>query len=538
MPRLTGAQALVEQLRAEGVDTVFALPGVQIMAAFDALHEHQNHMRVVHVRHEQATTYMADGYARAGGRVGVAMTVPGPGALNASAGLGTAFACSSPVLLISGQIPSEGLGKHRGELHEVEDQLDVFRPITKWNHRVTRPEEVPGAVREAFRQLTTGRARPVELEIPPDTLAAAGEVEILEPVAELEPAPDAGALAEAAGLLLAAKRPAIVAGGGAMLADAAAELVAVAERLSAPVVTTAQGKGAFPPEHPLSAGSDYFVGPLPAVLEHSDLILAVGTRLRVREYSGVAPRVVRLDADPAELERSYPTTVGIVADARAGLAALLEVLGERRREDPQGVTWAAALRDAVDEDVRRFAPAQLGMLEALRAGLDDDAIVVSGMTNVAYWSNVAFPAPRPRTFLTSSYFGTLGYAYPTALGAKVAHPDRQVVALCGDGGFLFNPQELSTAVRHGIDLVAVVFNNGAYGASYWDQTQRYGQRYIGTDLHNPDFLKLADAFGVRGLRTDPGGLGAALREALAGPGPALVEVEMPLLTVPPFQVVR
>ena len=181
MPQMSGAQALARQLRSEGVDTVFTLPGVQIMAAFDALHEVQNDIQLIHTRHEQATTYMADGYAKVTGKVGVAMVVPGPGALNATAGLGTAFASSSPVLLISGQIASGALGKRQGQLHEVEDQLDVFKPITKWNHRVTEVGEIPEAVHEAFRQLNTGRPRPVELEVPPDTLAAIGEADIIEP---------------------------------------------------------------------------------------------------------------------------------------------------------------------------------------------------------------------------------------------------------------------------------------------------------------------------------------------------------------------
>ena len=224
MVKMTGAQALARQLRSEGVDTIFTLPGVQIMEAFDALYELQDDIRLIQTRHEQATTYMADGYAKATGKVGVAMVVPGPGALNAAAGLGTAYASSSPVLLISGQIDSRALGKNQGQLHEVEDQLDVFKPITKWNHRSTRVEEIPEAVHEAFRQLGTGRPRPVELEIPPDTLQGSGDTDIIEPEIFEKQSASAEEIRRAAQLLAGAQRPAIIAGGGTILSGATEEL--------------------------------------------------------------------------------------------------------------------------------------------------------------------------------------------------------------------------------------------------------------------------------------------------------------------------
>ena len=196
-----------------------------------------------------------------------------------------------------------------------------------------------------------------------------------------------------------------------------------------------------------------------------------------------------------------------------------------------------AHKHAYVDELRRLAPQQLDMLNAIRNELNDDAVVVSGITNLGYWSNVAYPVARPRTFLTSSYFATLGFAFPTALGAKLALPDRQVVALCGDGGFMYSPQELSTAVQHGIHVVALLFNYGAYGASQWDQTHRCGGRYTGTDLHNPDFVKLAEAFGAVGMRTGPDGIGASLKEALAANAPVLLEVVVPSM-MPPFQIVH
>ena len=463
MPTMSGAQALVRQLRSEGVDTVFALPGVQIMAAFDALHELQDHIRLVPARHEQATTYMAEGYAKVTGRVGVAMVVPGPGALNATAGLGTAYATSSPVLLISGQIGSDTLGKGQGQLHEIEDQLDVFRPITKWNHRVIRVEEVPEAVHEAMRQLKTGRPRPVELEIPPDTLAATGDTDIIEPEKHLKPAGNPADIRRAAQLLAGAKKPAIIAGGGTIIADASQELTELAEYLQAPVMTTQQAKGIIPEDHYLAIGVNYAqLGPAHRVVPESDLILAVGTRFLIRDlHIEDSHKIIHIDADPKEIGRNYPTEIEIEADAKEALAQLLRELRsigppkEHRRQEIEGY------KKAFMDEVRHLAPQQARIADTIRNELDDTAIVVSGITNIAYWCNVAYPVIHPRTYLTSSYFATLGFAYPTALGAKVARPDRQVVALCGDGGFMYNAQELSTAVRYGINVVALVLNNSS-----------------------------------------------------------------------------
>ena len=539
MPQMSGAQALAHQLRSEGVDTVFTLPGVQIMAAFDALHEVQNDIRLIHTRHEQATTYMADGYAKVTGKVGVAMVVPGPGALNATAGLGTAFASSSPVLLISGQIASNALGKRQGQLHEVEDQLDVFKPITKWNHRVTEVGEIPGAVHEAFRQLNTGRPRPVELEVPPDTLAAIGDADIIEPEMYPPAVADVSEIDRAAEILARAERPAIIAGGGTIISGASDELREVAEFLQAAVMTTQQGKGIIPDDHELLVGVNYaMVEPVKDVLPECDALLAVGTRLLFRVFApDNVPPVVHIDADASEIGKNLPTEVGITGDARQALRQLLERLKAISAPKESRLQEIAAYRKTADDDLNEMASDQLQMIQDIRGALDDDDILVSGMTNIGYWSHVAFPVNVPRTYITSSYFGTLGYAYPTALGAQVGKPDRRVVALCGDGGFMYNVQELSTAGRYGINAVAVVFNNHAYGASMWDQTHQYGGRFIGTDLNNPDFVKVAEAFGVVGMKAEPDGIGDALQQAFALEAPVLLEVELPNM-MPPFQIVR
>ena len=540
MPTMTGAQALVAQLIAEGVDTVFALPGVQIMAAFDAFHERRQDVRLVHVRHEQATTYMADGYARATGKVGVAMAVPGPGALNAAAGLGTAYAASSPVLLISGQIASSSLGREEGQLHEIEDQLDVFRPIAKWVHRVTRVEEIPAAVHEAFRHLKTGRPRPVELEVPPDTLAATGRRR--SDRGGRLPAPSRERKRRRARRKPARLSPAASHHGRrriARISGAGDEILQLADFLQAPVMGTQNSKGVVDEGSPFFVGTNYsMVGPADAVFADADALLAVGSRLLFTQRDAPPnPRTVQIDIDAAEIGRNLPVEIGVVADAKTASAQLLSRLRESSNPKSSRADRIAELRDGFFEEMRRIAPAQARIIEDMRDALPDDAIVVSGVTNIGYWSNVFYEVRQPRTYVTSGYFGTLGYAFPTALGAQVGRPDRKVVALCGDGGFMYSPQELSSALRHGINAVAVVFNNGAFGASEWDQTHRYGRNFIGTDLNNPDFMTLAQAFGAVGMRTEPEGFGELLESALGADAPVLLEVVLPNM-MPPFQIVE
>ena len=375
--------------------------------------------------------------------------------------------------------------------------------------------------------------------MPPDTLAAMGNADIIEPEIYPPAAADSTDIDRAAEILARAERPAIIAGGGTIISGASDELREVAEFLQAAVMTTQQGKGIIPDDHELLVGVNYaMVEPVKDVLPECDALLAVGTRLLFRVFSpdSVSP-VVHIDADADEIGKNLPTEVGIVGDAKQALRQLLERLRaisapkESRRDE------VAAYRKSADDNLTELATDQLGMIQDIRGAMADDDILISGMTNIGYWSNVAYPVSVPRTFITSSYFGTLGYAYPTALGAKVGQPDKRVVALCGDGGFMYNIQELSTAARFGINAVAVVFNNHAYGASMWDQTHQYGQRFIGTDLNNPDFLKVAEAFGVRGMKAEPDSIGDALRQAFAANAPVLLEVELPNM-MPPFQIVR
>ena len=535
MSEMTGAQALIRQLRAEGVDTVFAIPGVQLLTAFDALYELQGDIRLVQPYHEQAAAYMADGYARVTGRVGVAMVVPGPGALNTTAALGTAFASSSPVLLVAGQIPSGSLGRGEGQLHEMQEQLDVFKSITKWNHRVASTEDIPGAVHEAMRQLKIGRPRPVEIEIPLDILAATENTAIIGSEEYPRLRGSSHEIRRAANLLAEARKPVIIAGGGTIISGASQELTELAEFIQAPVITTPEAKGVISDDHYLVAGVNRFssLSPLYSVLPDCDALLAVGTRLSInKDFKSL--RVVQMDVDPSMIGLRFPVEIGIEADAKEGLAQLLEELRSIASPVESRRGEIKEHKERLTRYARGQAPEQIGIVDAIRSELDDDAIVVSGINTLGYWCDQSFPVRRPRTYVTSSYFINLGYAFPTALGAKVACPGRQVVAISGDGGFMYSPQELSTAVRLGLDVVTLVFNNSAYGAIHWNQTHRHGGRHIGSELDNPDFVKVAESFGAVGMRADLSDLGPSLRRALDMRAPVVLEVVIPLSMLPPW----
>ena len=532
MPTMTGGQALMRSLYLEGVRVIFGLPGVQLYHALDALNDVPG-IRFITTRHEQAPTYMADGYARAGGGVGTALMVPGPGLLNASAGLSTAYSASSPVLVVCGQIERDLIGMDRGMLHEVNDQQDAIRPITKYVERIMTPEAAPGAVHEAFRQLTTGRPRPVEIEMPPETMADSASVSLMEAEGYPRTSAPPERVAEAARLLREARRPLIWAGGGVIASEASEDLVRLAERLQAPVITTAEGKGAISDRHPLALGSLRLRNdPVAKDEPNFDIILSVGTRMAFPAWLG-GQKVVQIDIDPEELGRNWDNTYGVAGDARTVMAQIdAELSSTMTEERPSFAADAAALRAHRAATALRPEP-QESLLAAVRAAVPEDGILISGMTQMGYYARAFWPTYEPRTFITSSYSGNLGYAYPTALGAKVAQPDRPVVALCGDGGFLFNSQELATAVQHGINVVAVVFNDNAYGNVLRDQVNRFEGRVVGAELHNPDFVKLAEAYGARGVRVQgPEALESAIREAITIDAPSLIEVPVQMMPTP------
>jgi acetolactate synthase-1/2/3 large subunit len=524
---MTGGEILVASLRREGVEVVFGLPGVQIYGVMAAL-RNERRIRFIATRHEQATTYMADGYARAGGNVGAALVVPGPGLFNAASGLSTAYACSSPVLLIVGQVPRAFIDKGVGQVHEVEKQLEAVRAVTKWRKRVLDVSRIPSAVREAFEALRSGRPRPVAIEMPPEVMEEEGAAELLDPLPVERVVPRASDLDRAAEILTASANPVIYAGGGVHTSSAHEALRDVAERLEAGVVQSTEGKGSVSDESDLSLGAVLWPdGPLRRHFASADVILAVGTRLALARPRP-EQQVIQIEIDPQEMGRNHQKTLPLLGDAKATLEELLIRLPRRESRKSERERLRAEVAATADQEP------QATILKRLRSAAPKDTILVPDMTQIGYYSRPFWPVYEGRSYLSSSYSQNLGFAYPTALGAKVARADRPVLALCGDGGFLYNAQELATAVQYEIHVVVVVFNDGSYGNVARDMDESFGGSY-GAELKNPDFVKLAEAYGVRGVRvTTAEELGSSVREALAQDRSALIEMPVGRMSAPRF----
>jgi acetolactate synthase-1/2/3 large subunit len=521
----SGGEAIVSGLVAHGVDTVFGLPGAQIYGLFDAFHQAQ--LKVIGARHEQACGYMAYGYARSTGRPGVFSVVPGPGVLNAGAALLTAFGSNEPVLCLTGQVPTPFLGKGRGHLHEMPDQLATLRTFVKWAERIEYPDAAPTLVSRAFQEMLSGRRGPVSLEMPWDVFTQRAETAQSKPF-DLFPAPlpDTERVKDAAGLIAASKTPMIFVGSGAI--HAADEILELAELIDAPVVAFRSGRGIVSNAHELglTMASAYKLWP------QTDLMIGIGSRMELPTmfrwpFRPDGLKSVRIDIDPSEMRR-YTPDAAVISDARAGTSALLAAVRKAGYTKTRG--RRAAIRDASAAaltEIQQIQP-QMAYLNILREVLPANAIVTDELSQVGFASWYGFPVYQPRTFITSGYQGTLGAGFPTALGAKVAHPDRPVVAITGDGGFMFGVQELSTAVQFNIGVVTLVFNNNAYGNVRRDQRERFDGRVVASDLVNPDFVKLAESFGVGAARvTSPEGFRPVLEKALADGGPRLIVIEVP-----------
>ena len=528
MPNLNGGQALIQQLQQEGVRVVFGIPGQGQYEAVDALYDAAG-IRYISVRNEQAASYMADGYARVSGEIAAVLVVQGPGLMNAAAGIVTAHAVSSPLLLITGPQHLDRKGGSASNNQRGNEASPFLQALTKWAARATRPAEIPALVHAAIGQLKTGRPRPVGLEIGSAVFAAREESQLIQTVADLPVAPgssqlDQGVLVRAVEMLNQAQRPVIWAGGGVQRAGVGKVVQASAELLGAPVVTSRQGKGVISDRHPLSLGfAETRYTPLRDWLATRDLILAIGTSTNFAKYGQA---VIQIDVDPGQISPGAHV-LGIVADAGQALASLHESLLADLSVQPATATVYA---EVAALNAKRFDPAvqlqpQWDLMGAIRRALPDDGIVVQGMNQMGYYSRNYFPVYAERSYLTASSASTLGCAFPLALGAKVAQPERTVVALSGDGGFLYNSQELATAVQYGINAIVIVFNDNAYGNVLRAQEEQFDGRIIGTQLHNPDFIKLAESYGAYAqLAPDASTLETALCTAIAANRPALIEV--------------
>ncbi|MCG2571997.1 thiamine pyrophosphate-dependent enzyme [Acinetobacter sp. ME22] len=521
---MTGGDALVQGLKTHGVDTVFALPGAQIYGFTDALARNTDSIRVVGARHEQTSAYMAFGYARSTGKAGVFSVVPGPGILNASAAMLTAHGCNAPVLAITGDVMSSFKDRGRGQLHELPRQLEILQGIGKWAAHIEQPADTSWKVARAFQEMSSGRQGVVSLQASWDFFTRQGAVQH-QAALPLQPNPpvDLDKIDDAAQLLKNAKSPMIFVGSGAL--DASTEVQQLAEVLGAPVVSFRGGRGVVADDHPLG----FTVASGAKLWAQTDVAIVIGSRFELLDirwrHRPAGLKLIRIDIDPTEVRR-IDANVSIIADAAEAAQALTESV--LRTGVPKHRTdEIAAVKATAEEDIQSIQP-QLSYLKVIREVLPRDGFFIEEISQVGFTSIFGFPVYKPRTLVTSGHQGTLGFGFPTALGVKVANPDKAVISICGDGGFLFAAQELATAVQYGINLVTVVFNNNAYGNVYRDQQETFAGRLLGSELVNPDFVKFAESFGVQAMRvSSPVQLKTALEQAFAADRPVLVEVTVP-----------
>ena len=521
---MTGGEAVVRTLRAHGVELVFGIPGTHTLP----IHRHltSNGIRHVTPRHEQGGGYAADGYARVSGRPGVVLATSGPGVINTATPAATAYADSVPMLILSPSMPTDVEGRDTGYLHESKDQRGAMHALVSWSRRAGSPADVVAAIGDAFEHFATGRPRPVHVEVPVDVLSASAEIRLPAPRTVAAAVPDEAALERAASALAGARSPALVLGGGARgAAEAATRL---AERLGAPVVTTVNGKGVVSEGHPLSLGAQIRLPATQHWLADRDVVLAVGTELGESDLWGPPLRLsgtlIRVDVDRGQLHKNAPADIAVAGDARAALNGLLEALPARVASSEDLAPVRAAIRAEALADGAPFLP----LAAALDGALGRDGILSGDSTMAAYYGAVHFvPMDADRRWIYPTGYATLGYALPAAIGAKLAAPERPVIALVGDGGLLFTVAELATAAELGIPLPVVVPNNGGYGEIRAEMIEEAIEP-IGVDLRVPDLPALGRAFGGAGLRVDdPAGLLPALREALERPGPTVIELPAP-----------
>jgi thiamine pyrophosphate-dependent acetolactate synthase large subunit-like protein len=534
----TGGEWVVEALRAEGVRHVFGIPGVHNLAIYDALLQ-QGDIQHVLARHEAGAAFMADGYARASGMPGVVIVTTGPGATNTLTPLAESYASSVPVLTVMSDIALPLVGRDLGSLHEVVNQIQCFRPVTRWAEAVTDAKAIPRDLQGAFDLFGSGRQGPIAISIPNDLLAAKVDATLAPAGRSRRPPCDVHEIAEAARLLRGARKPLLVAGGGVVAAGAEAELGRVARRLGAPVITSVMGRGVIPETDPLWQGVMANKRATEEVFRAADVVFAAGCRFTHRSTQGLllnlsfgpGQTLIQLDLDPMVLGRLYKPQLGIVGDARHGLGRLADALGAGSPAVDWDHAWLAGLRTAANE---RYTPAVADFIRVLRERVAPDGIVVCDQTNVNYWMEWRYPVLAPRTFLYPIGSATLGYAVPAAIGAKIAQPDRQVVAVVGDGGFCFSVNELLTAVKYNLGIVFLVLNDNRYGAIKYLQDRLFG-RTGETELANPDFPALARACGAAAERVPSiDELGDALTLAFARRKPTLLE--LPLAVEPPWEL--
>ncbi|MEM3407139.1 MAG: biosynthetic-type acetolactate synthase large subunit [Nitrososphaerota archaeon] len=509
---MNGSSALIEALKKQGVKTIFGIPGGAILPIYDALYDEKN-IRHILMRHEQCAAHAADGYARAKGEPGVCMATSGPGATNLVTGIATAYMDSSPIIAITGQVPTSFIGK---DAFQEVDIIGITTPITKYNYQIRNVKEIPKIVKEAFYIASTGRPGPVLIDIPKDIqtsiddISFDSEIKIRGYKLNLDPHPLQ--IKKAVDLLVNAECPIILAGGGIHWAKAYNELLTLAELLMAPVATTFMGKGVFPENHPLCLGCIGMHGRIEAneSIMMADVVLSVGVRFSDRSTCKVDDfcanaKIIHIDIDPSEIKKNVSIHLPIVADAKIALKLIIDELVNRglKKEKSEWLKKIEMLKKDNADTEPKGELTGMNAVKLLRKVLPENAIVTTEVGQNQMWASLYFKVIKPRTFISSGGLGTMGFGFPAALGAKVAKPEVPVVDIAGDGSFLMTEQDLATSIVEDIPVIVMILNNSSLGMVVQWQRLFYNRRYSNTILKNiPDFVKLAEAYGAKGARVN------------------------------------
>lgn len=513
MTKMSGAKAVEESLIREGTKVIFGIPGGSTLPLYDVLYDSK--IRHILAHHEQCAAHMADGYSRASGTPGVCLATSGPGATNLVTGVATANIDSSPIIALTGQVTTPVIGK---DGFQEADIVGIMTPVTKYCVQLRDPSEIPNSFRKAFYIATTGRPGPVLIDLPKDVLVKEAEmnfeaeIEIRGYKPKTDPHPVQ--VKRAAEMLINAERPMMLIGGGAILSGASEEVLLLAETLMSPVGVTLMGKGVFPETHPLSVGVVGMHGTTEAnrLIVEADVLLVVGCRFTDRTTGRLDlfcpdAKIIHIDVDSAEIGKNAKVDLPIVADAKKTLRQIYTQLSDKILKNERS-TWTRRIDEIRDQfksknnnNVEGPFMKPKAILSELRKILPNNAIVTTEVGQNQSWSGLYFQALKPRTFITSGGLGTMGFGFPAALGAKVACPDVPVVDIAGDGSFIMTEQDLATSVNEQIPVVVVILNNSVLGMVAQWQRLFYNRRYSGIDLKGvPDFVKLADAYGVNGVR--------------------------------------
>tara|TARA_Y100000590_G_scaffold456766_2_gene608016 strand:- start:8127 stop:9764 length:1638 start_codon:yes stop_codon:yes gene_type:complete len=527
MKKRSGAQILAESLVNEGLTTIFGIPGVDTLSVYDAFLDHPS-IRAINVRHEQSAVFMADGYYRASGEIGVALTSGGPGALNTLTAMGTAHNDSSALLHILNDNPAHVRGKGRGYFHDVHDQYGIFRSVIDFGYQATMPHEIPDSLRTAVTALKSRRPKPAMVEIGGDAFKIDSDIPIGEKSSNYKRVALDSELQQIVEALKQSKKPLIWSGGGIVHSDASQDLIKFAESLNAPVITSQTGKGSIPFDHPLHLGNWSNEQPVRDFINDTDLVIILGSRLSYFPTGGwtlkFPGKVIQIDIDPAEIGRNHSVNLGVIGDLSNSLSRINGIINNKKIkfDTVERKSEIAALLNRIHTALGK--PIEVDVLDQLRAALPKETVVFNDPTTVVFWARSYWKTYLPRTWFVPSGFGTLGFALPSAIGAKVARPDVPVVAMHGDAGVMFTIQDLMTAVEHNIPVILFVFNDQGYGVERRHQDHLYGRR-SGVDIQSPDFVGLAKSFGANAIRVDDlSKVGEATTEALNNNSPTLIEV--------------